>query len=312
MSRRHGALRWYPERWRHRYGDELAALLEEAYGDGPLPLRGRLSLVRSGLAERGRQAVGGPAGPPARLRSGSLVVLAAWVVFVVAGAAFAKFAEHWDRVTPASGRTVPARAYTTVQWAGLVGTLIVVVGAVLCLPALVRLTRQGGWPRIRRPLVRAGSVSAATVVLGAAFVLWAHRLSGPARNGGSWPFAGAGALVVLLICTSLVLFASATAAVVPKLELGRQVLRAEGVLALALTLAMTVVCAGTIAWWVAMAQVAPGFLAGGPVSWPGTPAPATLLVAGFLMVAGLGTAGAGAWRVVRSLGPVPHPPDPGP
>ena len=47
-------LRWYPSAWRRRYGRELVALLEDTYGDRPLPLRCRLSLIHSGTRERGR------------------------------------------------------------------------------------------------------------------------------------------------------------------------------------------------------------------------------------------------------------------
>jgi hypothetical protein len=46
------ALRWYPAAWRLRYGEELVALLQETYGDGPLSLRVQMSLVFSGMRER--------------------------------------------------------------------------------------------------------------------------------------------------------------------------------------------------------------------------------------------------------------------
>jgi hypothetical protein len=47
-------LRWYPSAWRRRYGQELVALLEDTYGDQPLPLRCQLSLIHSGTRERVR------------------------------------------------------------------------------------------------------------------------------------------------------------------------------------------------------------------------------------------------------------------
>jgi len=46
------ALRWYPAAWRLRYGEELVALLQETYGDGPLSLRVKMSLVFSGVKEQ--------------------------------------------------------------------------------------------------------------------------------------------------------------------------------------------------------------------------------------------------------------------
>jgi hypothetical protein len=48
-------LRWYPRDWRRRYGDELVALLEDMFGDEPLPVRCRISLFRSGMIERVRE-----------------------------------------------------------------------------------------------------------------------------------------------------------------------------------------------------------------------------------------------------------------
>jgi hypothetical protein len=45
-------LRWYPPAWRRRYGEELMALLQDTYGDEPIPLRARLSLIQSGTRER--------------------------------------------------------------------------------------------------------------------------------------------------------------------------------------------------------------------------------------------------------------------
>lgn len=49
------SLRWYPPAWRRRYGEELIALLEDTYADGPLPLGCRMSLFRSAMTERVRE-----------------------------------------------------------------------------------------------------------------------------------------------------------------------------------------------------------------------------------------------------------------
>jgi hypothetical protein len=45
-------LRWYPAGWRRRYGEELIAMLDDTHGEDKLPLRVRISLVRSGCVER--------------------------------------------------------------------------------------------------------------------------------------------------------------------------------------------------------------------------------------------------------------------
>jgi hypothetical protein len=47
-------LRWYPLAWRRRYGEELVALLDDTYGEGPLPTRCRVSLFCSAITERVR------------------------------------------------------------------------------------------------------------------------------------------------------------------------------------------------------------------------------------------------------------------
>lgn len=49
------SLRWYPPAWRHRYGEEFIALLEDTYADGAIPLRCRMLLFRSGMTERVRE-----------------------------------------------------------------------------------------------------------------------------------------------------------------------------------------------------------------------------------------------------------------
>jgi hypothetical protein len=51
-SRDPQVVRWYPPAWRRRYGEELMALLEDMYGEEPLPVRCRISLFRSGAMER--------------------------------------------------------------------------------------------------------------------------------------------------------------------------------------------------------------------------------------------------------------------
>jgi hypothetical protein len=47
-------LRWYPAAWRHRYGEELVAMLDDTYGDGQISLRVRVSLIRSAMTQRVR------------------------------------------------------------------------------------------------------------------------------------------------------------------------------------------------------------------------------------------------------------------
>ncbi|MGH9078499.1 MAG: hypothetical protein ACRDYE_00180 [Acidimicrobiales bacterium] len=302
MRRFDAALRWYPKDWRERYGDELVALLEDTYPSGAVPLRCRLSLMRAGALERlrgARRAVG-RATPLDRVRSGSLLVLCAWAAFIVAGTGFAKYTEHWDVATPPGDRNVPAAAFDAVQWSSFLGALIVLVAAALCLPALVRLLRGGGWPEIRRPVLGAALVTAVAVVGGAGVVLWSHRLNGQRNNGGA-PFNLGGVIWVGLICASIALAAVAVVAVVRRLDLTARVVRLLGRLALMMTVVMAVITGGTITWWASMARFAPGFLGSGPLGWPGSPLPPVMIAAGLLMVSGLGAALLGAGSIACSV-----------
>ena len=51
MSSYRRVLRWYPARWRDRYGEELTDLLEARYGDRGLPLRIKVELACAGGRE---------------------------------------------------------------------------------------------------------------------------------------------------------------------------------------------------------------------------------------------------------------------
>src|SRR6185437_12446926 len=92
-------LRWYPARWRDRYGDEFAAMVEDDLGGTQPTMRYRWSIARSGLHEQLREAgvIGNSAPTPERIRGGALSVLGAFALFVIPGVAFAKISEHWDQ-----------------------------------------------------------------------------------------------------------------------------------------------------------------------------------------------------------------------
>ena len=125
-------LKWYPPRWRGRYGEEMVALMEDVL-DGQAPSRRlRLSLVWAGLRERGHEAglLGKTAPAVERARAGSLLVLCAWSVFMVAGISFAKITEHFGQVVPARNLALPNGSFDTVYVVAIVGGLLVVCGSV--------------------------------------------------------------------------------------------------------------------------------------------------------------------------------------
>ena len=89
-------LRWYPARWRARYGDELAAMIEDDLEGNPPTIRYRLSIARSGLHEQLRDSglVGNSLPAPEQVRAGALTVLCAFALFVIPGVAFAKISDE--------------------------------------------------------------------------------------------------------------------------------------------------------------------------------------------------------------------------
>jgi hypothetical protein len=295
-------LRWYPAAWRARYGGELEALLEDSYGDGRVPVPQRLSLAGHGLWERARSSglADGP-DPAGRARSGALVVLCSWPAFVVAGAAFAKFAEHWDAATPAGARWLPAAAYDAVVAAAVAGALSIALGALVALPSFVSFLRAGRWRELRAVVVVAVVLTAVTVAMTVGAVLWAHGQSTTQRNTNSVLGMGLGGAFGLSLVGTLASWCAAAVSAVRRLELPDRVLRVEGALAVALAGAMAVVTAGTVTWWAAIAVSAPGFLSAGLLGAWGPGVAPVLVCACLLMVAGLAAGGLGARRVVQAL-----------
>jgi hypothetical protein len=296
------ALRWYPAAWRRRYGAELAALLEDTYGPGPVPWRGRISLLRAGSVERLRTAglLGSATSPSEGIRAGSLLVLWAWAVFMVAGAGFASLADNWQAAMP-PGAWLPAAGYDVAQVSGLAGGVIVLLAAGGCAPWLVRFLRAGGWRPIRGRLLLAAALMLVTIAAVTAMVLWAHRLGTPERNGGLWTYSALFVLVAVLVTATIAAWTAASAAVVRRLELPAGILRYCRALAVALTMVMVVLAGAVAAWWTAIASGAPWFLGGTAPGSSGTVAPVALIAVGVLMILGLILGITGARRATTSL-----------
>jgi len=298
-------IRWYPSAWRARYGEGLAALLEDTYGERPVPRGVRVSLARAGVVERAREAgvVGSATSPNDRLRAGSLLVLCGWSFFVVAGAVFAKFTEHWSLATPAAHRTLPSISDATVRGAGAIGAIVVIVAGAFAAPTVVRLVRTQGWSSIRRPVLRATLAVACVATMTTGLALWAHQLSYQQRNGGLYPY-GIGVLVTGV--AALVAIATVTESVITisrRLNFSRQVLRLLSSLALALTLSMSVIVTAVALWWASEAMYAPHFLGSniGGILDNSRAMPPALVIAGLLMLVGLASATVGAARVLGGL-----------
>ncbi|HVT42423.1 MAG TPA: hypothetical protein VHD39_05520 [Acidimicrobiales bacterium] len=295
-------LRWYPTAWRDRYGDELLALLDDEY-EGRLPAEVRVGLVTGGLVQRARQSgIAGDAVPaPEGMRAGALTVLAAWMIFVIAGASFAKFAEHFDQALPhqMSAHRVPDVAFSVVQVSAGVAALCVALGTVLALPAFVRFLRAGGWASVRAHVRRALASTVFTVGATVPLLAWAHHLTPHQRNGGLAAYGVVVLVWAVLIVVTLALWTVVAVAAARRVDLCRPVLTAEAVLGLAVAGSMAVMVGAVAVWWGAMAIKAPEFLSAMPRGAPSSPWDVWLIGTVALMLIAVGIAAAGVVREVR-------------
>ena len=298
-----GLLRWYPPEWRARDGDELVACIEDEL-DGRHPtVRLRVTLATAGLRQRARATgiAGDGTSPAVRVRAGALVVLVAWAVLVVGGAAYAKAAEHFASAGSAASQALAGDAYRAVVALAVLGTGLVGAGLVVAVPATGRLLRAGGWGQLRRPLARAVAASVASVGATVGLASWAHLLDVAQRNGADAGYVMAFSAWALLGTVTVGLWTAAGVSVARRIDLGPAVLRVEAGLAVATGAVVVATAAAVGLWWSGMATTAPWFLAG---TRPGThPSPVTLqlvTVGGCLAVA-CALAAYGALRVVRGL-----------
>jgi hypothetical protein len=251
-------LRWYPPAWRARYGQELEELIVESLGGGRVPWRMRLDIARSGMRERLRSSgLTGDAVPPdARSLAGSLLVLCAWMTFVVAGTTVQKLSEHWQDATPSTQRALPGDAFAALTVAAAIGSALVVLGVACALPPLLALVRAGGWRDIRGVILRALAATALAGVSTAALVVWAHRLPAQARSGHDLAYVvgfSAWSLVMLVLVVCWTIAAVATAR---RLDLSGRLLRFEARLAAGVCATMAVMTVATAVWWAARADAA--------------------------------------------------------
>ncbi len=281
-------VRSYPKAWRSRYGDELEQLIADS-ADSRLSLKNTLNVVMAGTRERLVQSglIGDGRPRDDRSRAGILLVLGAWMMFVVAGIIVQKTSEHWRAVTPAGDQGLPGGAFTLLVVAGAAGATLVIGGAMLLLPALRRFVGAGGWSEIRRNVLGALAVTVAAAAALGGLVIWANDLSAQARNGGNAEYSSAFVATGLVIVGVLAAWTGVAIAVIRRLDIKSERLRALAWLAAGTTLAISI---GTVAcgvWWIALADVAPELFGGGPARAPtsGSALAPQLAVAGLLMVA---------------------------
>ena len=297
-----GLLRWYPPAWRERYGDELIALMEDEMGDQGPSVTSKLSIARAGLRERCHEVglVGDQLPPAERIWAGSLLVLCAWTVFVLAGASFSKTSEHFAQAVPLGSRTMPQDAFDVVAALGVAGLALVGLGAVAVVPAFVRFLRGGGWPAIRGHIL--GAIALTAVMSGSLVPLasWAHHLTEVQRNGGDGIYSAAITVWALLVAVTLAQWTAAGVAAARRIELSQSLVSLEAVCAVALAGVMVVITVATGLWWGAMANSAPWFLSGTAAGTRPSPFTSQLVVTMTMMLAAVLVAGYGTFRVTTA------------
>ena len=298
-----GLLRWYPPAWRERYGEEFEALMHDSLGDRPPTTRFKASIVLGGLRERAHAwgLVGGGSSPADRARAGALLVLWAWAAVMVGGMSLAKGSEHFVGALPASARPLSNGTFDAVQVLGTVGGVLVLLGALVALPAFVRFLGAGGWASIRGHVARAAVATVVTVAATLGLRPLAHGLTAAQRNGGDWHCTLLFVLVALAVVTTLALWTGAAVAAARRMTLSTRTLVAESVLAVALGAVMVLVTASSALWWGSVAASAPWFFSGTRFGTPGSAVSPNLILALGLMALGTLTGAYGVIRVTRSL-----------
>ena len=303
VSRTSGLLlRLYPRAWRARYGEELEALIVESSGGPRVPWRTRFDVARGGARERLRAAgLLGDGRPGDEVRAGASLTLCAWALFVAAGMAVQKFSEHWQDVTPSADRALPSTAFAALMIAAVCGSVLVLVGIGTALPSLAASLRTGGWPVIRRRVVTAALLTCGVIAGTVVLVAWAHGLTNRERTGGDAAYATAFVAWALLVVACLFAWTAAAIAAARRLHLPAAVLRTEAWIASLVTAAMAAMTVAALVWWIALADLAPWFLAGRPVGSSASPFAPELLAACALMVLATLIGATGAQRAMRAL-----------
>ena len=290
----------YPAAWRRRYGDELDALILDMHADGRnTGWRVHADVLRAAARERLR---GGHRGEPSRrIRGGASLVLWAWAVFVLAGAIVAKTSEHWQGSLSGRPASIAKVAFAGLTVAAVTAAVLVAAGIALTLPAAMRFLREGGWSRIRSRTLIAAALTAAAVAATIALVAWAHRLTVLDRNGHDHLYAGAFLCWAALVAAMVLAWTAVATAIARGLRCGRAVLRAQALLATAVTILMTVMTVATAAWWAIVAHSSPAALTGGSAAAQASAIVPQLVVAGSLMLIATMIAAVGAARADTAL-----------
>jgi len=281
----------FPAAWRRRYGDELDALILDMHADGRRTgAHLQLDLLRAAARERLR----GGGDPGRRMRGGASLVLWAWALFVVAGAIVAKTSEHWQQALP--GQAAAHVAFTAFTVIAVVVAAAIAGGVAIPLPAVWRLVREGGWPRLRRRVAWASGLTVTAAMATVALVVWAHGLTPADRNGHDQLFATGFVAWGVLVVACLFAWTAVATRIVADIRCDRTVLRVQAWLAPGVAFAMAAMTAAMLVWWAVVGARSPGALTGGSAVAHPSPLVPELALAAVLMVVATVIAALGAVR----------------
>jgi hypothetical protein len=301
-------LRWYPESWRARYGDEFLALLEDRLHGAPPSIRLRASVAMAGMRERcyASGMVGGQSSRLTQRRTGSLMVLVAWAIMIVGGAGLTKTAEHFAVAVPSRSRELAQIAYNVTAVAGIVGTLFVVAGAIAAFPGFLRLVRAKRWTKVGATFVWPAAALVVLALAALGMSVWARHLNVAQRNGADHIYSGAFLLLAFIAVLTIGLWVRAIVTVAWRIDFTARALRWESWFALGVSVNSVFVTVSAVLWWIQMGLHAPWFLQGAAIGDTASPWSINLVVAVVPMVLAVLIALWGASRVAASYRPTPR------
>jgi hypothetical protein len=189
------ALALYPLAYRRRYGEEMAALLEESGASPRAALDLAKGAARAHLRPE-RSVVDGLDGRD-RLRLGASAVLLCWLLVAMAIFAFAKTTEDPDFAAAASAHTLLGGAHLALQLLAVFASLALLLGAgPLVVIALAQVGSRAG---VRRAALAASACVVVAILATAAVVLVANHHPDP--SSGLRTGLIAGWIVVGIACT---------------------------------------------------------------------------------------------------------------
>jgi hypothetical protein len=229
-------------------------------------------------------------------------VLCAWALFVLAGAIVVKTSEHWQRALPAHTGAGAHAAFDGLAVAAIVSAALVASGITMTLPATARFIREGGWRALRGRALTAFALTAVVVPALVAISVWAHGLTVAQRNGHDAGYRAAVVCWAMLAAACLLAWTSVATRCARELRCSRRVLRAEGLIAPLVAIAMVAMTVATGAWWAVVGHDSPAALTGGSAGGHPSALVPQLVLAAVLMIVATVVAIIGAARADVALG----------